>query len=151
MPWYLQPPDTVELLMFDGVCNLCNGLSTSSLTDSRRVKFQAQQKHMELERVGAPTGTRLVLIKAELLRVLRLGADGLAVEGASAAASCRGRARSSSLRVGTVFGKSDECRAPSGDFAARFIDFWRSWTPIPSLAAAVRRDDLESCSISQRA
>ena len=23
----------------------------------------------------------------------------------------------------TVFGKSDECRAPSGDFAARFIDF----------------------------
>ena len=26
MPWYLQPPDTVESwLMFDGVCNLCDG------------------------------------------------------------------------------------------------------------------------------
>ena len=70
VPWYLQPPDTVESwLMFDGVCNLCNGFINfvADGDSQRKVKFGAQQKHMELlERVGAPTDlSTLILIQGD--------------------------------------------------------------------------------------
>ena len=68
VPLYLQPPPGVESwLMFDGVCNLCDGFVNfvADGDSQRRVRFGAQQKHMELlERVGAPTDlSTLVLIQ----------------------------------------------------------------------------------------
>ena len=139
VPWYLQPPDTVESwLMFDGVCNLCNGFINfvADGDSQRRVKFGAQQKHMELlERVGAPTDlSTLVLIQGpnyyvysgSALRTLAL--MDWPWKALSAAAIVPWPLRDFVYKLVaasryTVFGKSDECRAPSGDFAARFIDF----------------------------
>ena len=79
VPLYLQPPPGVESwLMFDGVCNLCDGFINfvadgDEAPPNNRVRFGAQQKHMELlERVGAPTDlSTLVLIQgASLCRPL---------------------------------------------------------------------------------
>ena len=54
VPLSMQPPPGVESwLMFDGVCNLCDGFVNfvadgDSAPPSNRVRFGAQQKHMEL-------------------------------------------------------------------------------------------------------
>ena len=60
--------------MFDGVCNLCDGFINfvadgDEAPPNNRVRFGAQQKHMELlERVGAPTDlSTLVLIQGASL------------------------------------------------------------------------------------
>lgn len=73
VPQYMQPPAGVESwLMFDGVCNLCDGFVNfvadgDGAPPSNRVRFGAQQKHMELlERVGAPTDlSTLILIQGD--------------------------------------------------------------------------------------
>ena len=73
VPRSLQPPPGVESwLMFDGVCNLCDGFVNfvadgDGVPPANRVRFGAQQKHMELlERVGAPTDlSTLILIQGD--------------------------------------------------------------------------------------
>ena len=73
VPQYMQPPAGVESwLMFDGVCNLCDGFVNfvpdgDGVPPANRVRFGAQQKHMELlERVGAPTDlSTLILIQGD--------------------------------------------------------------------------------------
>ena len=142
VPQHMQPPAGVESwLMFDGVCNLCDGFVNfvadgDGVPPANRVRFGAQQKHMELlERVGAPTDlSTLVLIQGpnyyvysgSALRTLAL--MDWPWKALSAAAIVPWPLRDFVYKLVaasryTVFGKSDECRAPSGDFAARFIDF----------------------------
>ena len=130
--------DARPIILYDGVCNLCNGFINfvADGDSQRKVKFGAQQKHMELlERVGAPTDlSTLVLIQGpnyyvysgSALRTLAL--MDWPWKALSAAAIVPWPLRDFVYKLVaasryTVFGKSDECRAPSGDFAARFIDF----------------------------
>ena len=70
VPDRLQPPpNTHSLLMFDGVCNLCDGFVNfvADGDSAMKVRFGAQQKHMDLlERVGAPTDlSTLILIQGD--------------------------------------------------------------------------------------
>ena len=138
-PRMLEPPPDVESwLMFDGVCNLCDGFVNfvADHDSLRRVKFGAQQTHEELlARIGAPTDlSTLVLIQGEkyyvyseaALRALALldwpykaMAGAMVVPkplrdyGYKLVARYRYR----------IFGKSESCRVPSGDFRKRFIDY----------------------------
>ena len=139
VPRSLQPPPGVESwLMFDGVCNLCDGF-VNFMADSdsqHRVKFGAQQKHMELlERVGAPTDlSTLILIQGDRHYLYSTAAlRTLAVMDWP----WRGMAAFSLVPVVVrdyvyklvaqhrykVFGKTDECRVPSPEFRRRFIDY----------------------------
>ena len=64
-PTMLPPPNTESWLMFDGVCNLCDGFVNfvADHDSERNVKFGAQQKHQELlERVGAPVDLSTVVL-----------------------------------------------------------------------------------------
>ena len=146
----LQPPDTVESwLMFDGVCNLCRpASSTSAGRLLLKVKFGAQQKHMELlERVGAPTDlSTLVLIQGPNYYVysgsaLRARADGLAVEGALGRRdACRGRCAtlctSSSPRAGTPSSASPPSAARRAAISRRALStLWRKPDADPIAAA----------------
>ena len=138
-PRALAPEPGVESwLMFDGVCNLCDGfVNFVAAGDSqRRVKFGAQQKNMELlERVGAPTDlSTLVLIQgpvfythsAAALRTLALMDWPWR---AIAALNVVPRPlrdfgyRIVALSRYRVFGKADVCREPTGEFKSRFIDY----------------------------
>ena len=73
VPAALRPEPGVDtVLFFDGVCNLCDGFVNfvadgDAEPPNHRVRFGAQQKHMELlERVGAPTDlSTLVLIQGD--------------------------------------------------------------------------------------
>ena len=139
VPSALQPSAGVQTwLMFDGVCNLCDGFVNFVYEGDSlgRVKFGAQQKHMDLlERIGAPTDlSTLVLIQGDkhytrsnaalrtlavmdwpfkALSVLWLIPYPLRDLGYVGVANVRYR----------VFGKRDSCRVPTGDFRRRFIDF----------------------------
>ena len=139
VPALLQPPPGVQSwLMFDGVCNLCDGFINFVYDgDSEgRVMFGAQQKHMDLlDRIGAPTDlSTLVLIQGDhfytrssaalrtlaimdwpykALSLLWIVPSPLRDFGYVCVAKVRYR----------VFGKRDECRVPSGDFRRRFIDY----------------------------
>ena len=134
-----QPPAGVESwLMFDGVCNLCDGFVNfvADGDSQRRVRFGAQQKHMDmLERIGAPTDlSTLVLIQGDKFYTLSSAAlRTLAVMDWP----WRGMAAFSLVPVVVrdyvyklvaqhrykVFGKTDECRVPSPEFRRRFIDY----------------------------
>jgi predicted DCC family thiol-disulfide oxidoreductase YuxK len=136
----LRPEDqSVEnWLMFDGVCNLCDGF-THFVADHdalRRVKFGAQQKHMDvLERIGAPTDlSTLVLVQGNAYYTQSAAAlRTMALLDWPWAALSVGIIVPSPIRDMVyrlvarhryqVFGKADECRLPSGDFRTRFIDY----------------------------
>jgi len=139
VPPQLQPKPGVEnWLMFDGVCNLCDGfVNFVAAGDSdRRIKFGAQQKNMELlERVGAPTDlTTLVLIQGDTFHTHSAAAlRTLALmdwpwRGLSALSIVPAPLRDFGYRVVAksryqLFGKADQCREPTGDFKSRFIDY----------------------------
>ena len=139
VPPTLHPPaNTESWLMFDGVCNLCDGF-VNLVADhdaEKRVKFGAQQKHEDLlRRVGAPVDlSTVVLIQGNTfftkstaaLRTMALmdwpwsAASALYVIpeplrdfGYDLVAKYRYK----------VFGKVESCRVPSGDFRKRFIDY----------------------------
>ena len=139
VPEKLAPAPGVEShLMFDGVCNLCDGFVNfvAEHDSGRRVRFGAQQKHMEmLERIGAPTDlSTLVLIQGDrfyvqsaaalrtmavldwpfrALSVLSLVPSPLRDLGYRFVARHRYR----------VFGERESCRVPTGDFKSRFLDY----------------------------
>ena len=134
-----QPPAGVESwLMFDGVCNLCDGF-VNFVADhdaERRVRFGAQQKHEDLlTRIGAPTDlSTLVLIQGDAFYLysdaalrtfavldwpLSLMSGFLAVPAPLRDAAYKLVAKYRYL----VFGKSEDCRVPTGDFKRRFIDY----------------------------
>ena len=142
VPQFMQPPAGVESwLMFDGVCNLCDGFVNfvadgDRAPPSNRVRFGAQQKHMELlERVGAPTdlstliliqGDRHYLYSTAALRTLAV--MGYPWRGLAAFALVPAPVRDWVYKlVAThryrVFGKTDECRVPSPEFRRRFIEY----------------------------
>ena len=123
---------------FDGVCNLCDGFVNfvADHDSDRLVKFGAQQKHMELlERAGAPTDlSTLVLIQGDrhyvysdaALRTMAVldwpwrGLAAFALVPAPVRDACyKFVARYRYL----VFGKTESCRVPTGDFRRRFIDY----------------------------
>ena len=140
-PALLQPPSSIAVeswLMFDGVCNLCDGFVNfvADGDSERRVRFGAQQKHMELlERVGAPTDlSTLVLIQGDkhyiysdaALRTLAL--MDWPWRGLSTFALVPKPIRDSVYKFVAkhryaMFGSADSCRVPTGDFRRRFIDY----------------------------
>lgn len=141
VPLSMQPPPGVESwLMFDGVCNLCDGFVNfvadgDSAPPSNRVRFGAQQKHMELlERVGAPTdlstliliqGDRHYLYSTAALRTLAV--MGWPWRGLAAFSVVPAPVRDAVYKLVAahryhVFGKTEECRVPSPEFRRRFID-----------------------------
>lgn len=139
LPSALQPPAGVDSwLMFDGVCNLCDGFVNFVYDgdSGARVKFGAQQKHMDLlSRIGAPTDlSTLVLIQGDqfytrsnaALRTLALmdwPYKALAVAWlVPSPLRDLGYVGVANVRY-QVFGKRDECRVPTGDFRRRFIDY----------------------------
>lgn len=139
VPQALQPPPNVESwLMFDGVCNLCDGFINfvADGDSERRVKFGAQQKHGDLlRRVGAPVDlSTVVLIQGDVfytkstaaLRTLALMDWPFKALSAlwlvPAPLRDFGYATVAKYRY-KVFGKTAECRVPSGDFRKRFIDY----------------------------
>ena len=139
LPSALQPPAGVDSwLMFDGVCNLCDGFVNFVYDgdSGARVKFGAQQNHMDLlSRIGAPTDlSTLVLIQGDqfytrsnaALRTLALmdwPYKALAVAWlVPSPLRDLGYVGVANVRY-QVFGKRDECRVPTGDFRRRFIDY----------------------------
>jgi|EP00900_Chrysochromulina_parva_P022242 predicted DCC family thiol-disulfide oxidoreductase YuxK len=139
VPSALQPPAGVDSwLMFDGVCNLCDGFVNFVYDgdSGARVKFGAQQKHMDLlARIGAPTDlSTLVLIQGDqfytrsnaALRTLALmdwPYKALAVAWLiPSPLRDLGYVGVANVRY-QVFGKRDDCRVPTGDFRRRFIDY----------------------------
>ncbi|KAL1505036.1 hypothetical protein AB1Y20_008803 [Prymnesium parvum] len=139
VPERLQPPpNTPSLLMFDGVCNLCDGF-VNFVADgdhAMRVRFGAQQHHMDLLRtVGAPTDlSTLILIQGDQFytytdAVLRT----FALMDWPYKALSAGYILPEVLRDAlyklvakhrySIFGKMESCRVPTGDFKRRFIDY----------------------------
>jgi predicted DCC family thiol-disulfide oxidoreductase YuxK len=139
VPAHLQPAPGVESwLFFDGVCNLCDGFINfvADGDSAHRVKFGAQQKHGELlARIGAPVDlSTVVLVQGDVfhtkssaaLRTLAL------MDWPYAALSAAwlipyplrdfGYATVAKYRY-LVFGKTEACRVPTGDFRRRFIDY----------------------------
>ena len=142
VPQYMQPPAGVESwLMFDGVCNLCDGFVNfvadgDGAPPSNRVRFGAQQKHMELlERVGAPTdlstliliqGDRHYLYSTAALRTLAVMSypwKGLAAFALVPAPVRDWVYKLVATHRYLIFGKTDECRVPSPEFRRRFIEY----------------------------
>ena len=138
-PVWLAPPTGVESwLMFDGVCNLCDGFVNfvAAGDSARNVKFGALQKHTGLlERVGAPTDlSTLVLIQGDAyythssaaLRTLALmdyPYKALAL-GAVVPRPIRDAVyRLVAAHRYEIFGKAESCREPTTEFRQRFIDY----------------------------
>lgn len=136
---YLQPPENVHsILLFDGVCNLCNTfVNIVADGDSKRnVKFGAQQKHMDLlDRLGAPKDlSTVVLVQGDkywtrtaavmktfalmdpipwhILTIFYLLPSPVGDFFYKLVAKYRYK----------VFGVSDTCRVPTESFKGRFID-----------------------------
>jgi len=122
------PPGTRSLLMYDGVCNLCNGF-VNFVADNdpgRRVIFGAQQEHMHiLESLGAPTdlstlilvqGDKYYLYSAAALRTFALLDQpyrSLAAFHAIPEVIRDAAYKFVAANRYWVFGKSEGCRAPS--------------------------------------
>ena len=139
VPSQIQPPPGVESwLMFDGVCNLCDGfINFVADGDSEmKVKFGAQQKHAELlERVGAPLDlSTVVLIQGSVFYTKSTAAlRTLALmdwpwRALSAAWLLPAPVRDLGYDLVAkyryaIFGKVEACRVPTGDFRRRFIDY----------------------------
>eukprot|EP00941_MAST-03F_sp_MAST-3F-sp1_P004356 g4356.t1 len=132
------PPNTESILLFDGVCNLCDGfVNFVADGDSKRnVKFAAQQKHMDLlRRVGAPTDlSTLVLVQGDKFythssAVIRTFAvmDPWPYHSLLLMELIPRFFRDFFYRIVAnhrymIFGKRDECRIPTEGFKARFLD-----------------------------
>ena len=123
---------------FDGVCNLCDGFINfvADHDSERRVKFGAQQKHVDLlARVGAPLDlSTVVLIQGDTYTTKSTAAlRTIALMDWPWSALAAAHALPAVLRdwgYGMVaahryrlFGKVESCRVPSGDFRKRFIDY----------------------------
>ena len=135
----LRPEYGVESwLLFDGVCNLCDSF-VNFVADHdalRNVKFGAQQKHMEiLTRIGAPTDlSTLILVQGDVFYTHSSAALRTAAlldwpwAALAAAVIVPWPIHDAVYKLVaqhryTVFGKTDECRVPSGNFRRRFIDY----------------------------
>mmetsp|Transcript_3943 Transcript_3943/g.5691 ORF Transcript_3943/g.5691 Transcript_3943/m.5691 type:complete len:193 (+) Transcript_3943:51-629(+) len=133
-----EDPTTRSLLMYDGVCNLCNGFVNfvADHDKNRKVIFGSQQENMELlEKIGAPTdlstlilvqGDTFYLYSAAALRTFALldqpyrslaAAHVLPewIRDAGYKLVARHRYR--------VFGRSETCRTPDPDFKSRFLGY----------------------------
>lgn len=127
-----------SLLMYDGVCNLCNGFVNwvADNDSERNVKFAAQQQHMDmLERLGAPTdlstlilveGDEFYLYSSAALRTMALMDQ--PYRSLSAAYAIPEVVRDFVYKLVArnrywIFGKSEKCRAPSADFRSRFLGY----------------------------
>ena len=127
-----------SLLMYDGVCNLCNGFVNwvADHDSEKNVKFAAQQQHMDmLERIGAPTdlstlilveGDEFYLYSSAALRTMALMDQ--PYRSLSAAYIIPEVIRDYVYKIVArnrywIFGKSEKCRAPSADFRSRFLGY----------------------------
>eukprot|EP00967_Tisochrysis_lutea_P122390 scaffold202499_cov26-Tisochrysis_lutea.AAC.1 len=146
--------DTENLLLFDGVCNLCDGFVNfvADHDSFRLVKFGAQQRHMEiLERIGAPTDlSTLVLVQGDAfythssaaLRTIALLDWPWAALSVAVVVPAPIRDfvyRQVAKHRYTIFGKTDECRVPSGDFRTRFIDYDPASEDLDPISAGVKK------------
>ena len=147
VPAYLQPKLGVQsMLMFDGVCNLCDGFVNfvADHDSARRVRFGAIQRHADaLHRAGAgryaeggaEALSTLVVTQGDDAFYLRSDAA-LRVIALLDAPFCYVAAfhalpaalRDAGYRLVArhrykFFGASDTCRAPTERFKSRFIDY----------------------------
>eukprot|EP00316_Scyphosphaera_apsteinii_P021424 CAMPEP_0119318018 /NCGR_PEP_ID=MMETSP1333-20130426/45321_1 /TAXON_ID=418940 /ORGANISM="Scyphosphaera apsteinii, Strain RCC1455" /LENGTH=164 /DNA_ID=CAMNT_0007324109 /DNA_START=30 /DNA_END=524 /DNA_ORIENTATION=- len=152
VPEFLEPPPGVESwLMFDGVCNLCDGfVNFVADGDSKRnVRFGAQQRHTELlERIGAPTDlSTLVLIQGENFYLYSSAAlRTLAVmdwpyRSLSVFTLVPPVVRDSVYRLVAryryqLFGRQESCRVPSGDFKRRFLEYEHEAASVDPISGA---------------
>jgi predicted DCC family thiol-disulfide oxidoreductase YuxK len=140
VPPSLIPPSTESrsILMYDGVCNLCNGF-VNFVADhdaNKNVLFGAQQKYMTmLEKRGAPTDlSTLVLIQGDefylyssaALRTFALMDQ--PYRSLSAAYAIPEFIRDWVYKIVArnrywMFGQSEKCRAPSEEFRSRFLGY----------------------------
>ena len=134
----VNPAATRSLLMYDGVCNLCNGF-VNFVADhdaDKRVLFGAQQEHMPmLEKIGAPTdlstlilvqGDQYYLYSSAALRTLALMDQpyrSLAVFHAVPEIIRDAVYKLVAANRYWIFGKSSKCRAPDPDFRSRFLGY----------------------------
>ena len=134
-----RPDDSIQsMLFFDGVCNLCDGFVNfvADRDAQKRVKFGAQQKHMQLlARINAPTdlstlvlvqGDKFYLYSSAALRTL--AAMDWPWKGLAAFLLVPFPIRDFVYKVVAkhrykIFGKVETCRVPTGDFRKRFIDY----------------------------
>lgn len=131
IPSALVPSSEVmeSYLLFDGVCNLCDGFINfvADHDSDRNVKFGAQQKHQELlTRIGAPTdlstvvliqGDRFYTHSSAALRTVALMDwpwRALATFYIVPAPVRDYAYRLVAKHRYSVFGKAESCRAPSG-------------------------------------
>ena len=139
IPSTMTPPiGTDSILMYDGVCNLCNGFVNfvSTHDTDKKVKFGAQQKYMEmLETRGAPTDlSTLILIQGDeyylyssaALRTFALMDE--PYRSLSAAQVIPEFIRDWVYKLVArnrywMFGQSEKCRAPSEEFRSRFLGY----------------------------
>ena len=137
-PTLVPAEDTPSWLFFDGVCNLCDGFVNfvADGDSARRVQFGAIQKHTELlAQRGAPTDlSTVVLVQGDhfytqsdaALRTLALLDQPWRSLAAFAIIPKPVRdfvyAQIGANRY-RMFGKTESCRVPSGDFKSRFLDY----------------------------
>ena len=135
----ITPPDgTRSVLMYDGVCNLCNGFVNfvADHDSKKNVVFGAQQKYMDmLETRGAPTDlSTLILIQGDdyylyssaALRTFALMDQ--PYRSLSAAHVIPEFIRDWVYKLVArnrywMFGQSEKCRAPSEEFRSRFLGY----------------------------
>lgn len=138
-----SPSERTALILFDGVCNLCNAWVNAVIDRDRRARFrfaslQSEAGRRAIEAAGAGAGLHeqpqsIVLIDAEGLHlrseaVLRVAA-GL---GFPWSWSALGRILPRGLRDAAYdaiarrryrwFGRSQSCRVPTPELRARFLD-----------------------------
>ena len=151
VPWYCSHPTPSRAGSCSTACATCaTASSTLSPTVTRSAGSSLERSRSTWSCSSAWARRRPVDARSHPGTQLHVpgpalyarAADGLAA-GARAVALRDFVAKLAAASRYTVFGKSDECRAPSGDFAARFIDFVEKPDADPSPAAAVRCDDLE--------
>ena len=137
-PTITPPKDARSILMYDGVCNLCNGFVNfvADHDQKKQVLFGAQQKYMSmLENRGAPTDlSTLVLIQGDeyylyssaALRTFALMDQ--PYRSLAAAHVIPAFIRDWVYRLVArnrywMFGQSDKCRTPSEEFRSRFLGY----------------------------
>mmetsp|Transcript_1646 Transcript_1646/g.2251 ORF Transcript_1646/g.2251 Transcript_1646/m.2251 type:complete len:193 (+) Transcript_1646:77-655(+) len=141
VPSTLIPEDltkTRSLLMYDGVCNLCNGFVNfvADHDENHSVIFGAQQDHIELlEKIGAPTdlstlilvqGDKFYLYSEAALRTFALLDQpyrSLAVGYVVPEFIRDAVYKQVALYRYRIFGRSEKCRTPDPDFKSRFLGY----------------------------
>ena len=146
MPTLVQPgPKTQNWLLFDGVCNLCDGfVNLVADHDSRdRIKFGALQKHKDLlikhgagqyAEGGAEELSTVVFVQGDQVHVRSTAAlrvlamldfpyNSLAVFLLLPTPVRDWAYKLVAQYRYVVFGKTDSCRAPTERFKQRFIEY----------------------------